>query len=151
MLSQEQLTSDGSHSQTHTHTHTHTHTTWEWVHVTMRGRPLSPPFSLTQGLQHFLPAHHEILKPGPTASHGDRPEEVRYSPVSHFSFIRLPLESTIVQDPFFESKRRHSCPLKPNSQDALVCPLPSCQHVILACRVRGPIPTEEKTELSLCT
>ena len=71
-----QLTSDGSHSQTHTHTHTH-----GWVHVTMRRLSLSPPFSLTRGLQHFLPARHEILKPSPTVSHGDLLQEVGHSSV----------------------------------------------------------------------
>ena len=73
---------DGSLPQTHTHTHTHTR---EWVHVTMRGGSLSPPFSLTRGLQHFLPVHHESLKPSPTVSHGDLLQEVGHS------FVTLPL------------------------------------------------------------
>ena len=47
----------------------------------MRRVSLSPPFSLTQGLQHFLPVHHEILKPGPTVSHGDLLQEVDHSSV----------------------------------------------------------------------
>jgi len=70
---------------------------------------------------------------------------------SHFSLICLPLEWSIVQCPFSESKRRHISPLKPNCQDPLMCPSSSQRHVILPCRVRGSDPIEEKKELRLWT
>ena len=70
-----QLTSDGSFSQTHTHT--------------QRGGSMSPCenyhflllFSLTCGLQHFLPVLQESLITEPTVSLGDLLEEVGHSSV----------------------------------------------------------------------
>ena len=51
-----------------------------WIHALLSGLPLLL-ISLTRGLQHFLPAHQEILKPDPTVSHGDLLEEVGHSSV----------------------------------------------------------------------
>ena len=68
------------HTHTDTHRHTHAHTDigsispWVDYHFLIL-------VSLTWGLQHFLPAHHKILKPGPTVSHGDLLEEVGHSSV----------------------------------------------------------------------
>ena len=71
-----------THTQRHTDTHRH-------LHAHTEGGSISPwvayhfliLVSPTWGLQHFLPAHHKILKPGPTVSHGDLLEEVGHSSV----------------------------------------------------------------------
>ena len=89
LFSQELLTLNRSLSHTHTHTHT------------QRGESMSPWVdyhfllfvSLTRGLRHSLPAHQEILKPGPTVSHGDLLEEV-----SHSSVILPPHTFVSLQD-----------------------------------------------------
>ena len=82
-------------------------------------------FSLTRGLQHFLPAHHKIPNPGPTVSHGDLLEEVRHTSVV-LPFLSHP-------PPF----RMNHCPesilrIKEEAQLSIEAKLPGCTGVSIA-------------------
>ena len=131
------------------HTHTHTHTQG-WIHVTMRRLSLSPPFSLTHGLQHFLPARHEILKPSPTVSHGDLLQEVSHSSVI-LPLLFHPSASRVIHSPvsILRIKVEAHSSIQAKVPGSTVCLSSSQRHVILACRVRGSAPTMGKKELSL--
>ena len=98
--------------------------------------------SLTRGLRYFLPVHQEILKPGPTVSHGDLLEEV-----SHSSVI-LPLLFHL------SPSRMNNCPVSilrikeeahlsaeaelPGSTDVSIIFTPTCHPTLQGERVCPP-------------
>ena len=111
----------------------------------MRRLSLSPPFSLTHGLQHFLPARHEILKPSPTVSHGDLLQEVSHSSVI-LPLLFHPSASRVIHSPvsILRIKVEAHSSIQAKVPGSTVCLSSSQRHVILACRVRGSAPPWER-------